>query len=561
MSKNADNINEQQAQLIAEALFGQGQFAQKENICARSLQPHDTGHPVAEVFHRKNAYGQPVVQINFRNEQARISYMQALSNEGINCDNESLGWVKTVTTQDNGAMHGLQVPCIEFLNDKHRRDGFLTVTHDHMQYLIYHVTYNAATACGCINHDTNTSYKRTSYHGGGRQVFFRKADESHPAVVQFNFMSQDDALGFYKTHSEIAVTRTYQRARGNYNYQVQLSFTDLKKNIDVFRKLELDRCDLQRREVFSKVVQAQPSSANQMGGVQHAPQRASAAVGFFASVPEQQAKIQLMEKFNGLGPDLAKTAGGGKFISRVVGFILKEKTSQYEVCRRDHDHGGYYINFTSGSHDPIQIRSFEDLLRFTQHPPQFSASPDPARTSSQRLEDDSPPASGGRSPSTDRSFNTTPQTKTPYRGLPPYNPHRYEPEFDSENKMRVFQQVPQPSTTGPVSFTYANEQLAKNELKLMHKGLEPNPDKVAGGGEFISRIVEHTFGEKKTPFKVLHLDDGGYYINFPPGELGLIPIRSFEELLMFTRTYTPDGYDPGYDSDSDDLYGTNWGSC
>ncbi len=132
MAKDANKNNEIQAQMIAAALFGQDQFAQKKNKHAQSLQPNDNRHPVAEVFHRtvKSDDGRswPMVQINFKTEQARQSYMQVLRTQGIQCDNGDWGWKTTVPTQDNGSAYGLQVPCQGFLNDSGKRQQFLGAT-------------------------------------------------------------------------------------------------------------------------------------------------------------------------------------------------------------------------------------------------------------------------------------------------------------------------------------------------------------------------------------------------------------------------------------------------
>ncbi len=108
------------------------------------------------------------------------------------------------------------------------------------------VTVKAALASGCLLPDSNPGYAETSFYNKSRdrQVFFRRPDSVHPAVVQFNFMSQDDAKSFHHVHGEIAQCGV-ESAHGRFSHQVQLSFNQLESHLERFSAFEMKRSEMQ----------------------------------------------------------------------------------------------------------------------------------------------------------------------------------------------------------------------------------------------------------------------------------------------------------------------------
>ncbi len=190
-------------------------------------------------------------------------------------------------------------------------------------------------------------------------------------VIKLN--SSDEAARFISLMNQTEKAQQYPGAIGFFCNQqgnrVAINMSNIRThdNLDI---LTTAISSVNQAHIFH----AQASSASQMRGVQPVPQQAAAGRGLFADPAEQQAKHQLMGMSHGLQPDPAKTAGGGQFISRVVGSILKHKMIKYTIIKESGSE--YRIRFED--QPDISIRSFGDLQKLSQNPPQFSASPGPA---------------------------------------------------------------------------------------------------------------------------------------------------------------------------------------
>ena len=165
MAKGGNNKNERQARLIAAALFGNNCFARKKSKQGLRLQPCDTGHPVTDVFHRNNTAGSSVIQINFKTLRARADYMQELYRNNIQCDSKLLGGSTAVATSANGQTFGLQVPCVNFLNDTHIRQQFIWATTKSPQGALAHYIARRRKEAGIILQNTRIrgSHKQTVF--------------------------------------------------------------------------------------------------------------------------------------------------------------------------------------------------------------------------------------------------------------------------------------------------------------------------------------------------------------------------------------------------------------
>ena len=99
------------------------------------------------------------------------------------------------------------------------------------------ITRTVANYRGCDSPDHNPEYSKTSFHGGGRQVFYREAHQGQPAVIQFNFTDPKEAQSFYVKHESYAEDCVRPVAGGN-KFQVQLNFDKLTKYLEPFVKSE-----------------------------------------------------------------------------------------------------------------------------------------------------------------------------------------------------------------------------------------------------------------------------------------------------------------------------------